>query len=177
MQFRSIGSRSSLSLLVLFLVGGCDSRPTRVPVSGKVLIDGEPLKYGAIVFVPEGGRQSSGIIDKSGNFKLMCFEPGDGALVGKHRIQVLASESINNSTVKWHAPKKYADRQSSGLVETIQGPTDEVVVSLTWKGNTPDKPFTETMDSTGEESFGRSRQRRSTIPLNAPLRLGASGPG
>jgi hypothetical protein len=128
-------------------------------VSGKVLIDGEPLKYGAVVFVPDRGRQSSGIIDQDGNFKLMCFEPGDGALVGKHHIQVLAGESINKSTIKWHAPKKYADRQSSGLVETIEGATDAVVINLTWKGNTPDKPFTETTDSAGEEAFGRSRKQ------------------
>lgn len=158
MPFRSVSLFFKLSIVVLCFVG-CDSRPTRVPVSGKVLIDGEPLKYGAVVFVPEGGRQSSGIIDADGHFSLMCFEPGDGALVGKHHVQVLASESINNSTVKWHAPKKYADRQASGLVEEITGATDSVVINLTWKGNPPEKPFTETTDSTAEDAFRSHRNR------------------
>src|SRR4051812_7957181 len=99
-QFRSVPSCLSLSLIALFLTGGCDSRPTRVPVSGKVLIDGEPLTYGAVVFSPEGGRQSSGIIDKAGHFTLTCFEPGDGALIGKHHVQVLACDSVNPTTTK-----------------------------------------------------------------------------
>jgi hypothetical protein len=160
MQFRSVGSSLGVSLMVLFVAIGCNSRPSRVPVSGKVLIDGEPLKFGAVVFAPEGGRQSSGIIDATGNFKLTCFEPGDGALIGKHHVQVLASDSINNTTVKWHAPKKYADRQTSGLVQEIEGPTDSVVINLTWKGNTPDKPFTEHVDtSAAEEAFGARRKK------------------
>jgi hypothetical protein len=159
-QFRSFRSCLSLSLIVLFLAGGCDSRPTRVPVSGKVLIDGEPLTYGAVVFSPTGGRQSSGIIDKAGHFTLTCFEPNDGALVGKHHIQVLACDSINPTTTKWYAPKKYADRQSSELVQEIKGPTDSVEIKLTWKGNTPDKPFIEHSDSTGDDAFAKSRRKK-----------------
>jgi hypothetical protein len=148
-------------LAVLFLAVGCDSRPARVPVSGKVLIDGEPLQFGAVVFVPEGGRQSSGIIDDNGRFQLTCFEPGDGALVGKHHIQVLASEALNNTTVKWHAPKKYSDRRTSGLNEEIKGTTNSIVINLTWKGSTPDKPFVERSEtSAAEEAFGRSRRKR-----------------
>jgi hypothetical protein len=160
-QFRSVSSFVTLSLIGLFFVGGCDSRPSRVPVSGKVLIDGEPLTYGAVVFSPEGGRQSSGIIDNAGHFTLTCFEPGDGALVGKHRIQVLACDSVNPTTTKWYAPKKYADRRSSELVQEIKGPTDSVEINLTWKGNTPDKPFIEHSDSTGDDAFAKSRRKKS----------------
>jgi hypothetical protein len=161
MQIRLVGSRWGLLAVVLFFAAGCDSRPTRVPVSGKVFIDGEPLKYGAVVFVPDGGRQSTGIIDAMGNFKLTCFEPGDGALVGTHHVQVLSGESINNTTIKWYAPKKYADRRTSGLVQEIKGATDSVVINLTWKGNTPDKPFTEHAEAdAGEEAFGRTRGKK-----------------
>jgi len=153
----------SIGLLIFtaVLAIGCDSRPARVPVSGKVLIDGEPLTYGAVIFVPAGGRQSSGIIDGSGNFKLTCFEPGDGALVGKHQVQVIASQAINNTTMKWYAPKKYSDRQASGLVEEVKGPTDAVVINLTWKGSTHDKPFTEHSDaSAAEDAFAKSRRKQ-----------------
>ena len=105
MLFRPVDSFLRLSVVVLIFVAGCDSRPMRVQVSGKVLIDGEPLKYGAVEFVPDKGRQSTGIIDSNGNFKLTCFEPGDGALIGTHHVQVLANDSINNTTTKWYAPK------------------------------------------------------------------------
>src|SRR3954471_8972112 len=112
-QFRSFRFCLSSSLIVLFIAGGCGSRPTRVPVSGKVLIDGEPLTYGAVVFSPTGGRQSSGVIDKAGHFTLTCFEPNDGALIGTHHVQVLACDSVNPTTTKWYAPKKYSNRQTS----------------------------------------------------------------
>ena len=161
MQFGSVYSFLSLSLTVLFFAAGCDSRPTRVQVSGKVLIDGEPLKVGSVDFVPEKGRKASGIIDTNGNFTLTCYEPGDGALIGTHRIEILASEAINDTTTRWHAPKKYADRRTSGLVEEIKDPTDSQVINLTWKGNTPDKPFTEHAEADpAEAAFGRSRRKK-----------------
>ena len=161
MHFASACSFLSLTLTVLLFAGGCDSRPTRVQVSGKVLIDGEPLKYGAVDFVPEKGRQASGILDTNGNFTLTCFEPGDGALIGKHEIQILAGDAINDTTTKWYAPKKYADRRTSGLVQEIKDPTDSLVINLTWKGNTPDKPFTERAAADpGEAAFGRARRKK-----------------
>lgn len=161
MQFRSVYSLLSLSLAVLFFATGCDSRPTRVKVSGKVLVDGKPLTKGFLDFVPEKGRKASGSIDENGNFELTCFEPGDGALIGIHQIQVTANDPINDTTTKWLAPKKYADRRTSGLVEKIEGPTDTLVINLTWKGNTPDKPFTEHAEADpAEEAFGRNRRKK-----------------
>ena len=150
-----------LPFVALLFAVGCDDRPVRVPVSGKVLIDGEPLAYGAVIFVPEGGRQSSGILDANGSFKLTCFEKDDGALIGMHRVQVLAGDTINNTTTKWYAPKKYADRRTSGLVQEIKGPTDSVVIDLTWKGNSPDKPFMERAESdAGDEAFAKRRSKK-----------------
>jgi hypothetical protein len=162
MQFRLGDTLLLILVIVLFFSGGCgDSRPKRVPVSGKILIDGEPLAYGSVTFVPDGGRQSTGTLDKSGNFTLTCFESGDGALIGTHHVQVLANEVINTTTTKWHAPKKYADRRTSGLVQEIKDPTDSLVINLTWKGNTPDKAFTEHAESDpAEEAFARSRRKK-----------------
>jgi hypothetical protein len=145
------GQLCCVALLFAIMAGCGDGRPTRVPVSGKVLIDGEPLKFGAVIFVPENGRSSAGNLDDNGHFTLTCFTPGDGALLGKHKIQVFGSDVINNTTTRVHAPKKYGDLQNSGLVQEINGPTDSVVINLTWKGNVPDKPYTETSGSAGDE--------------------------
>lgn len=161
MQIWSVGSYSTLLPALLLFAAGCNSRPTCVPVSGKVLIDGEPLKRGAVIFIPSGGRQSSGILDANGQFKLTCFEPDDGALLGAHRIQIYPNESINDTTTKWHAPKKYTDPETSGLTQEITGPTDSIVIELTWKGNTPDKPFIEKAEADdGEEAFAKSRRKK-----------------
>src|SRR3954464_6242194 len=100
LKFRA-GASSAVMLCaaIALLVGpGCDKRPARVPVSGQVLIDGEPLKYGAVIFIPEGGRSSMGPLDQNGHFSLTCFTPNDGALIGSHRVQVLASERVDDYT-------------------------------------------------------------------------------
>jgi hypothetical protein len=144
---------STAMLLALGAVAGCsDGRPDRVPVSGKVLIDGEPLKFGSVEFVPEGGRMSSGVLDANGHFTLACFTLNDGALIGKHQIQIRAEELINDVTTRIHAPKRYGSLGASGLSEEITVPTDSIVINLTWKGSGHDKPYMET------DSFARDAE-------------------
>lgn len=147
-------------LIALVALAGCDQRPATVAVSGKVLIDGQPLKYGAVVFVPEGGRSSFGTLDSEGHFALTCFTPNDGALPGKHRIQVVARETINNTTARIHAPLKYGELQTSGLSEEIKSSTDALVIQLTWKGSAPGKPYTEKSGAAEDEGQLSKRFRR-----------------
>ncbi len=114
-------------------LSGCgDGRPTRVPVSGVVLIDDQPLTYGYVRFAPPDSRASAGSLNSDGRFTLTCFTPGDGAVLGKHQVSVIAQEPIGQETIKWHAPKKYADPATSQLAEEISGPTDSIVIRLTW---------------------------------------------
>jgi hypothetical protein len=117
--------------LVLFL--GCgDGHPTRVPVSGRVVIDGQPLSEGNIRFVPEHGRPSAGTIGADGRFTLTCYDGNDGALLGKHRVQVSASRILDGARVQWFAPPYYADFRQSGIEVEITKPADDLVIELTW---------------------------------------------
>ncbi len=121
------------SLTSVVLISGCgDGRPTRVPVSGRVTIDGEPLTHGFIRFIPTGSRMSVGQLDDQGRFQLSCFEGGDGAVLGEHRIVILSQEPLGQTQIKWHAPRKYTAASSSGLTEIIEGPTDSIEIELTW---------------------------------------------
>lgn len=122
------------ALLLGSLVVGCgDGRPTRVPVSGVVMVDGEPVPSGQVMFVPEGTRPSSSKIDSEGRFNLECFDGGDGAVLGTHRVQVFACEYTQKGA-NWYAPKKYADFRSSGLTHEVTETDDSVVIELTWEG-------------------------------------------
>ena len=125
------------STLISGLTGCSDGKPERVTVSGQVLIDGQPLTTGNIKFVPEGARPSAGVIDPTGHFTLTCYDGNDGVIPGNHRVQISASEILSESKVKWWAPKKYADFRSSGLTYTINEPTDDLVIELTWDGKKP----------------------------------------
>lgn len=134
----------SVRFVALVALLGCgDGRPNRVPVSGKVEIDGAPLRYGSIFFMPEHGRQSSGNLDRDGRFALSCYASNDGAVLGKHKIRILATETVSEATIKIHAPKRYQDVQTSGLSEEITVPKDSLMITLTWKGDTHNKPYTE----------------------------------
>jgi len=143
---RSIESRSPcrvwgphrwlfVSAGVIALAAGCgDGRPARVPVAGRVLIDGEPVPHGMIKLVSPDTRAAMGRLDDQGRFTLTCFEPGDGVVPGTHRVEITATEAINERTVRWHAPKRYADKGASGIEVTIDEPTDDLVIELTWDG-------------------------------------------
>jgi len=116
--------------VILALVVGCgDGRPRRVPVAGKVLIDGKPLTYGDVKFVPEDARPSSGKLDSNGRFTLTCYDGDDGAVPGLHRVGISASE-IKHDQTTWHAPIKYANFRTSGISVQIDGPTDSLVIEL-----------------------------------------------
>lgn len=140
-----IGAIAALSLVQS---AGCsDGRPSRVPVSGQVLIDGQPLKYGQIQFIPDNARLSGGRLNSEGRFTLSCFDKNDGAVPGLHCISVTAGEFVSPSQTRWHAPKKYASAATSGLTQQIDGPEDNLVINLTWSGG---KPFIENHEADSE---------------------------
>lgn len=131
----------AILLLMFMLLAGCsDGKPKRVPIAGKVLIDGKPLPLGSIQFVPKGARPSGGAIDREGHFELTCYERGDGAVIGAHRVRVTAARNISEKELRWEAPKIYADIATSGIVVNVDAPADDVVIKLTWNGG---KPFVE----------------------------------
>ena len=127
------------------LVTGCgDGRPRRVPVSGQVTIDGKPLTTGYIRLVPANARPAGGRIDSEGRFTLTTFEPSDGAVIGEHKVTVIAIESKNNGTVmRFNAPAKYVDAATSDVTVTIQEPTEGLPIELTWEGSGKTGPYEE----------------------------------
>lgn len=133
------------ALMVAVLgVAGCDGGPKIVPVSGVVLLDGQPLAYGHVQVIPNGWRPASGRLDGSGRFTLTTTTPNDGCAVGTHPVAILAGESITPENTKWHAPKKYADASTSNLTVTISGPTSDLKIELTSDGTMkPGKTVTE----------------------------------
>lgn len=122
---------------VLAIVG-CNDQPTRYPVAGRVLVDGQPLVMGTIKFVPESGRPLSGKINPDGSFmlsdsSLSSSRLTDGALPGVYRVSVSAAKVIDEDAdqVEWLAPSQYADFRTSGIELEIDSPHDDLVLELT----------------------------------------------
>jgi hypothetical protein len=126
-----VSYRHALVASALFTLVGCgDGRPARVPVSGVVLLDGQPLKRGFVKFVPTNGRPSLGNIGDDGSFALTCYDGGDGAIPGTHKVQVTSNRIISNTKIEWHAPSKYADFRTSGIEIEVTEPVDDLKIEL-----------------------------------------------
>jgi hypothetical protein len=119
---------------------GCGSGPKVVPVSGIVLIDGQPLTKGSVQVMPAGYRAAAGTLGPGGRFTLTTHVEGDGCVTGTHPVRVVGQENVGTTDIRWLAPKKYAAPEESNLKVTIDGPTTNLKIELTWAGG---KPFIE----------------------------------
>ena len=133
---------------LLFQVAGCgDGRGVRIPVSGKVTIDGNPVAFGSVTFMPVTGvkprRPGGGSIESDGTFQISSFTPKDGLYEGEYRVMILAIEPINDLSQRWHAPQKYSSIKTSGLKAEITGSKTEVNFELSWEGSEHSEPFVE----------------------------------
>lgn len=92
--------------------------------------------------IPEAERPAGSSIGPDGRFTLTSYELNDGVVTGTHLVTVISTEHISERETRWLAPKKYSNAQTSGLTVTIDGPTDDLIIDLTWDGK---KPFVERM--------------------------------
>lgn len=125
---------ATLGLLVLSVSIGCtrSSGPMITPVSGQVLMEGQPLPDAMVVFEPSGGRSSLGKTDSQGNFVLQYSSTTKGALVGEHTVRIStfdpphpAGPNGEMSTLKPEVvPKKY--NKETELTRTVEDK---------WRGN------------------------------------------
>lgn len=115
-----------VALSLLPLCAGCGSSSASqgaatLPVKGKVMFKGQPLKKGTITFEPDGaGKNASGEIQPDGTFVMSTYTAGDGAVVGNHRVAVArAGRSV---------PLRFASVSASKIeVEVSEGKTDYTI--------------------------------------------------
>jgi hypothetical protein len=73
------------------MVVGCggETGPEVYPVAGTVLYRGEPVEGAVVAFQSENATKlATGTTDPQGRFELSTYEPGDGAVPGKHKVTV-----------------------------------------------------------------------------------------
>ncbi|TWT32922.1 hypothetical protein [Blastopirellula retiformator] len=122
-------------LLAAVAAIGCGGRTEKiVPVTGTIMIDGEPMRAGVDGFVtlaPPAGRPAIGKIDgETGRFTLTSYEDGDGALVGTHEVSVTVNAIGRGGNPTSLIPEKYQDLGTSGLRAKVDGPTDSLQIDL-----------------------------------------------
>lgn len=91
--FRAFGSSVLLLSGAAFLSVGCSHEVATAPVTGQVVVAGQPLVGGGeIRFVADQGAglpPAFGAIDAQGNFALSTYAPGDGVAPGRYRVEIV----------------------------------------------------------------------------------------
>ncbi len=119
---------------VSVLLSGCGeggNAPTTAPVKGVVTYQGKPIANLSVAFIPDNGPLATGKTDASGKFELMTNKPGDGAIIGNHKVAIsFVSDEIppmggpdpgseNKAPPVSPIPKQYSDVKTSGLTKTV----------------------------------------------------------
>jgi hypothetical protein len=97
----------------------CGSDAEVAPVRGEIRVRGELLRNGRVMFVPRGGgKPALGEVDGNGQFVLTTFRPGDGAVVGQHRVNVMqflpAESGGEEQRLVFRAPREKSWTVKSG---------------------------------------------------------------
>jgi hypothetical protein len=101
-EFAYRGSIALFALIAVSFAAGCGGAP-RSKVTGKVTMNGQPVKGGSLSFAPlatdskSNAKPATAEVQEDGTFVVGTDKPDDGAAIGKH--QVLYSPPP--STVEW----------------------------------------------------------------------------
>jgi hypothetical protein len=134
-----------LAALVMVCFVGCTggNGMSTAEVKGVVTLDGAPLSSeGNVSFEPAaGGKMAVGTVQPDGSFVLKTYAPGDGAVVGRHRVSVTPlvplesddapqTRTVNTGPI----PSRYRSVQSSGWeFEVKPGVVNEFRLEMTSK--------------------------------------------
>lgn len=107
-------------------------------VSGRTLLDGEPLAFGQVIAMNDAGKTAEGEIKRDGTFVLSGSRNAGGVLPGSYQVAVVAYEEGGNATLnpeqqrKLLVPARYAQPASSGLgFNVAAGEVKEITLELT----------------------------------------------
>lgn len=120
---------------LLILIVGCSSN--KAPVRGQLVYkDGSPvtgMENGQVVFEPEdldtANTSASGYIDAQGRFELATEKPGDGVLIGRHRVCIVQNMPASDVRPPKVLAEKYERFATSGIVlEVLPGKKNEFTI-------------------------------------------------
>lgn len=108
------------------------------PVKGKITYKGKALPSGTVMFVPAEGPAATGEINSEGSYVLTTYTSGDGAVVGNHKVTIVALQDMGDALPEHRnplpppiVPKKYLSDTTSGLTAEVKAKiTNEVNFEL-----------------------------------------------
>jgi hypothetical protein len=111
-------------LFVVLALAGCGQRFAMGQVKGRITYQGKPLPEGTVMFVPQTGFAAAGGIRPDGTYRLLTKKPGDGAVVGHHKVCIKPPFRPETSGYP-NYDKKYWDAETSGFEVDVKGGENE----------------------------------------------------
>jgi hypothetical protein len=137
------------SCVGLLVLSGCfGGRSDLGQVTGTVTIDGEPINYASVTFMPTQGRASIGLTDLNGVYNLVYVIGENGALIGNHKVIVTTKvvketeyggrsggikDPVRQTGRKELLPKENSDRNHTELTATVESGNNTINFDLTSK--------------------------------------------
>jgi hypothetical protein len=130
-----------VGLAAILVAGqGCGGpRGKTAIVRGKVTYNGKPVPNGTINFIPVNGDAPSakGEIQPDGSYLLETYRPGDGAVVGKHSVVIVAMADMGTRLPEQRTPLpppivpiKYTSLSTSDLKAEVENKENTINFDL-----------------------------------------------
>lgn len=130
--------RFAFTLIFLLVITGCGE--SKIPVTGSVLYNDQPLPNVNVVMIRTDGKVASALTDSSGNFASVTTDaPGDGALAGEYKIGITPVSTVSETQASSDAyaiptkspiPQSYMSADSSGLKVVVESGMSPVKLEL-----------------------------------------------
>ena len=138
-----------LVVAVAGCVGSPSNLPQLVPVSGTVMLDGEPLSGAVVTFIPTEstrGTGANGYTDTAGKYEIVANHGGKGAPEGTYKVLIAklvmpdGSDFPINSNIapldspaRQILPARYSEVNQTELTATVRDGANTIDFPLTSK--------------------------------------------
>lgn len=145
LPFMSLWRFGVIFACLVGVLTGCSGKglPDSVSVSGRVMLDGEPLEQGMVRFAPvaAGGHLAIGELGKGGWFTMNTTKSSPGVLKGAYKVSVLSDKPYEiefdplNPPADLPPPESYIPRRynkidTSGLAVEVTAPIRDLLFEL-----------------------------------------------
>lgn len=126
-RIRGLAKRMNALVLVFAMAIGCGpgrdgSLPPTAPVTGTVMLQGEPVRGGTVTFHPKGaGNPGVGWLDEEGHFSVATYYDDDGAVVGEHSVTVDMPPPLDGVDPNdvFDVPEAYTNPEATPLIVNV----------------------------------------------------------
>ena len=118
--------------MIALVLAGCGRSERTLPVEGKVLIDGQPLTVGTVIFTPDAAKGNTsqheprGKLDANGVYHASQTKEQSGMTLGWYKISISAQRLKDPKDPYSYVsviPTKFARPDTSGLaLEVVNDP-------------------------------------------------------